>query len=64
MNLAREKVLQDRGAWPEEEGGVIREFQALHEEHCLSSWLWEDGRNKEEIIREVGHDIEEKTVKI
>ena len=30
-NLAREKRLQERGAMPEEEGDVIREYTAMHE---------------------------------
>ena len=38
-NLVREKVLRDRGALPNEEGDVIREYKAMHEEHFLSSWL-------------------------
>ena len=38
-NLAREKRWQERGAMPEEEGDVIREYNALHEEHFLSGWL-------------------------
>ena len=45
--LARESVLQGRGDWPKEEGDVIREYQAMLEEHFLSSWLREDGKNKE-----------------
>ena len=59
--LAGEKVLQDRGEWSEEEGDVIREFQATPEENSLSSWLREDGKNKEEIIGEVGKETEEET---
>ena len=47
-NLAREKMLQVRGAVPEEEGGVVREYKAKHEENFLSSWLREDGEDKEE----------------
>ena len=41
-NLAREKRLQDRGALPREEGDVIREYNAMHEENFLRSWLRED----------------------
>ena len=41
-NLAKEKRLQDRGALPREEGDVIREYNAMHEENFLSSWLRED----------------------
>ena len=35
--LAGENVLQDRGEWPKEEGDVIREYKAMHEEKILSS---------------------------
>ena len=58
-NIAREKRLQDRGALPSEEGDVIREYKAMHEENFLSSWLREDlagkeGRREKEVknIRE------------
>ena len=56
-------MLQDRGEWPEEEGDVVGEFQAMHKEKFLSSWLREVGKNKEEIIREVGKETEEETGK-
>ena len=41
-NLDREKMLQDRGALPEEEGDIVREYKAKHEDIFLSSWLRED----------------------
>ena len=43
-------MLQDRGERVVEEGDVIGECKAIHEEYFLSSWLREDGKNKEEII--------------
>ena len=58
-NLAGEIVLQDRGAVPKEEGDVIRECQAMHEENFLSSRLREDGKNKEEWVMEVDKDTRE-----
>ena len=45
-NLERNKAMQDRGALPGEESDTIREFQAVHEENFLSSWLMEDGKGK------------------
>ena len=42
-NLAREKILRERGALPKEEGDAVREYMAMHEENVLSSWLREDG---------------------
>ena len=47
-NLAGENVLQDRGELPKEEGDVIGEYKAMHDENFLSSWLREDGKDKEE----------------
>ena len=32
-NVAREKMLQDRGALPSEEGDIVREYKAMHEEN-------------------------------
>ena len=49
-NLVREKVLQDGRELPKEEGDVIREYWAMHED--LSSWLREDGKEKEEKTME------------
>ena len=57
----RENVLQDRGALPKEEGDVIREFKATQDENFLSSWLKEDGKNKEGKIREVDKETTEET---
>ena len=47
-NLVREKVLRERGALPEEEGDITGECKAMHEDIFLTSWLREDGENKEE----------------
>ena len=45
-NLAKEKILRDRGELPMEEGDGVREHKAMHEENFLSSWLREDGRER------------------
>ena len=58
-NLVRGKMLQDRGELPKEEGDVIREYKAMHEEKLLSSWLREDGKEKEERIMEIGKETNE-----
>ena len=42
MESCEKKRLQDRGALPREEGYVIREYNAMHEENFVSSWLRED----------------------
>ena len=46
-NLARDKMLQDRGALPKEEGDFIGEYKAMHEENYLSGWLREGGEGKQ-----------------
>ena len=55
----RERSLQVRGALPKEEGDVVREFYAMHEENFLSSWLREDLVGKEERRKEVDEKITE-----
>ena len=62
-NLASENMLQDRGVLPEEEGDVITEYQAMHEENFLSSWLregWERTRWEEEWRQKERETEEEK----
>ena len=57
-SLETEKMLQDRGALPEEEGDVVREYKAMHDEIFLSSWLRDVGEDKKE--REMDADSETK----
>ena len=38
-NIAKSKKLEDRGALPREDGDLLREYQAMHEENFLTSWL-------------------------
>ena len=47
-NLAKEKTMKERGELPNEEGDVVRECKAMHEEDFWSSWLREDEKSKEE----------------
>ena len=47
-NLALEKILRQKAALPMEEGHAIGEHNAMNGENFLSSWLREDGREKEE----------------
>ena len=58
-NLAREKILQKRGAIPKEECDVIREYNAMHEENFLSSWLRADLVEKEERRKKVKERVKE-----
>ena len=44
-------MLQDRGALLKEDGDIVREYKAMHENNFPSSWLWkvrrkEEGRRK------------------
>ena len=58
-NLARGKMLQDRGALPKEEGDIVREYKAMYEENFLSSWLKEVGADKTERTIEVDKETKE-----
>ena len=53
MESRQRKMLQDRGALPKEEGDVVREYKAMHEENFLSSWLRKDVDGKEERRKKV-----------
>ena len=44
----QKRMLEDRGALPKEDGDLLREYQAMHEENFLSSWLREDMEREEE----------------
>ena len=57
-NLARERILRERGALPKEEGDATRENKAGHESNFLSCWLREDGRQKEEGKVGMGNEKE------
>ena len=46
MESRERKMVQDRGAFLNEEGDVVKEYQAMHEEIFLSSWLRKDGEDK------------------
>ena len=41
-NVAREKMLEDRGALPKEDGDLLRKYKAMHEDNFLSGWLRKD----------------------
>ena len=38
-NVARERMLRNRGVLSKEEGDLLRKYKATHEENLLSSWL-------------------------
>ena len=37
--MAKKRMLQDRGALPEEDGNKLRDNKARHDKNFLSSWL-------------------------
>ena len=43
-NLAKEKIMKERGELLNEEGDAVREYKAAHEENFWSSWAREDLR--------------------
>ena len=45
---------------PNEEGGVVKEYIAMHEEDFWSSWQREDEKGKEERIAKTESNEEEK----
>ena len=57
--VARENMLQDRGALPEEEGDFVRQCKATLEEKFLSIWR-EDVEDKVERRRKVNRETREK----
>ena len=58
-NVAREKMLQDRGALPKEEGDIVRECKAMHGDNFLSSWLREDVEGTEERRKKMDKEARE-----
>ena len=41
-HIAKKRMLEDRGALPRDDGDLLREYQAMHEESFRSSWLREN----------------------
>ena len=48
MELGKRKIMKERSELPTEEGDVVRECKAMHEEDFWSSWLREDEKSKED----------------
>ena len=46
-------MLEDRGAFPKEEGDVTGWYSAMHEENFLSSWLRDDEEVKERNKKDI-----------
>ena len=52
-------MLEDRGALPSEDGDLLPECHAMHEENFLSSWLREDVAGKEEERERLNKEAKE-----
>ena len=63
--IAEKRMLEDRGAVPKEDVDLLREYQAMQEEHFLSSWLREDveGEEAEEVVK-MNKDSKEEESKV
>ena len=59
-NSAKEKDMKERGELPSEEGDVVKESKAMHEEDFRSSWLREDERGREERMANAERKEKEK----
>ena len=48
-NIAKKRLVVDGGAVPKEDGDLLREIQAKHEEQFLNCWLWSTEGGAEDI---------------
>ena len=62
-SIAEKKMLEDRRTLPKEDGYLLREYQTMHEETCLSSRLREDVEGKDEEWENVNKDATEEDSK-
>ena len=62
-NIAKKRMLEDRGALPKEEGDFIRKYKVMHEENFLSCWLRDDIEGKAEEVEERDRKDEEEDEK-
>ena len=58
-NVAKEKMLEDRGALPTENGYQLRECKALYVKKFLSRWLREDVEEEKAEVKEAKKEAEE-----
>ena len=50
-------MLEERGAWPKEDGDSLRQYQAMQEENFLSSWLRGDVEGKEQERKRLNEEV-------
>ena len=61
--IAKQRTLEDRDALPVEEVNLVRDYNAMHEDNFLRSWLREDTEGKDEEVEEMRRTNEEETKK-
>ena len=49
-NIAKQRMLEDKGALPKEDGDQVRQLKALHEDNFLSRWLRVDMEVRREDV--------------
>ena len=52
-------MLENRGAFPKEDGYSIRGFKAMHEDNFLKQMLRKDAKDKAEEMQRVSRDAKE-----
>ena len=52
----KNRMLENRGVLHKEEGDLVREHKAMHEENLLGSWLREDVERKAEEREKVNRE--------
>ena len=62
-NIQKERMLEDRGALPSEDGDLLREYRVTHEENVLSNWLREDAEGEQEEREMLNKDAKEEESK-
>ena len=64
MEQSQKRMLEDRGTLSREDGDLLREYQAMHEENFLGSWLREVVEGKEEEREKMNKEAREEEKKV
>ena len=60
-NVARERILRDRGALPKEGGDLVREYKAMHEGNFLRSWLRRMWNRRKKVMDKEAREVESRS---
>ena len=63
-HFKKQRMLENRGALPREDGDLLREYQAMHEANFLSSYLRGDVDGKEKEREKINKEAKEEERKI